>query len=142
MLKFTKEDRKDIIKVLDNAHHVISNLERDLNRARDYFRSNNPKAEYEDEERRGDGRVREKDKDGNSKYRLLPTNQQGQEYLNKATQDEVLTLLEELHVDFVRHTQDIGRFSHTDGEHWYGKVIWDIDTSIIERILKRYADYE
>ena len=95
--ELTQEEKTKIIKVLDDAHKSIQSLEQDLNRARDYFRTDDPKAELEDDDNRGDCRVVvSKNKDGHRKYRPLPTEKQAREILIK---DGGLELMGDLSLD-------------------------------------------
>ena len=137
--ELTQEEKKRIIKVLDDAHKSIQSLEQDLNRARDYFRTDDPKAELEDDDNRGDCRVVvSKNKDGHRKYRPLPTEKQAREKLYTPELSEVFDTLQNLLSDFKKYPNQIREYKQP--EHWYGKTIWDIDTETIEEILTNHED--
>ena len=131
-IKFTPKDTDMVIDILDEAHESISQYSFELNRARDFFRSKKS-FEYEDEGERG--RIRyytgEEDKKGKAIYKTLPTKEQGREYTNQEDLQGVLMTLENLLNDFLRRQDQNG---------WYGKVIWNIDTEAIEKILAKYED--
>ena len=139
--KFTPKDTDMVIDILDRAHLSIAQYSFELNRARDFFRSKKS-FEYEDEGERG--RIRyytgEEDKKGKAIYKTLPTKEQGREYTNQEDLQGVLMTLENLLNDFLKRPRDLRQYSHSEGDYWYGKVIWDIDTEAIEKILAKYED--